>query len=99
MLTHTTCLLIDTSFATLPRLSGPAPKPLTSEQVSDLLQRVSVFHTYAVAHAKTSDEMAKRAESRLQDAKLAVTEAKADEEKAAEQQAAAAIATAGKGSK
>ena len=51
-----------------------------------------------MAHAKTSDEMAKRAESRLQDAKLAVTEAKADEKKAAEQQAAA-IATAGKGSK
>ena len=51
-----------------------------------------------MAHAKTSDEMAERAESRLQDAKLAVTEAKADEKKAAEQQAAA-IATAGKGSK
>ena len=42
--------------------------------------------------------MAKRAETRLQDAYLAVTEAEADQKKAAEQQAAA-IATAGKGSK
>ena len=49
---------------------------------------MSVFHTYAAAHAKTSDDMAKRAETRAQEAKLAVTEAEADEKKAAEQQAA-----------
>ena len=68
--------------------TGSTPKSLSGQQVSDLLQRVSVFHTYAAAHAKTSDEMAKRAESRAQEAKLAVTEAEADEKKAAEQQAA-----------
>ena len=54
---------------------------------------MSVFHTYAAAHAKISDDMAKRAEARAQEAKLAVTEAEADEKKAAEQQAAM-VATA-----
>ncbi len=58
-----------------------------------------MFHTYAVAHAKTSDEMAKRAEARLQDAKLAVTEAVADEKKTAEQQATAMVTASNGGKK
>ena len=58
-----------------------------------------MFHTYAVAHAKTSDEMAKRAETRLQDAKLAVTEAEAGQMKAAEQQATTIVAASNGGKK